>query len=243
MAVCFASQSFAAGTIVRDGATLQLGEVTYRLDGIDAPELDQICIDEHADPWACGVEARDQLTKTDRRPRRCIARISARPLQEAAYRHLHRRGRNRQLEPACRPPGICAEFRALRARAGSGRTRPAQKTIAAGFGKAALSRRRNSAGGQEGRRAAGRFLPGRQGSRNTRGAVPRGSRDAAGLQHQGQICRARPRHRESGRLSSAGMPQLPCPDQAGSLVLLRGRRPGRRLPQGLQLPGSRQPPM
>src|SRR6202158_6480557 len=61
MAGCFAGQSFAAGTIVKDGATLQFGEVTYRLDGIDAPELDQICIDEHADPWACGVEARDQL--------------------------------------------------------------------------------------------------------------------------------------------------------------------------------------
>src|ERR1700736_1991308 len=64
VAVCFASQSFAAGTIVRDGSTLQLGEVTYRLDGIDAPELDQICIDEHAAPWACGVEARDQLTRS-----------------------------------------------------------------------------------------------------------------------------------------------------------------------------------
>jgi len=49
MAVCFASQSF-AGTIVKDGATLSTWEVTYRLDGIDAPELDQICIDEHADP-------------------------------------------------------------------------------------------------------------------------------------------------------------------------------------------------
>src|ERR1700731_2710346 len=63
MAVCFAGQSFSAGTIVSDGATLQLGDLTYRMDGIDAPELDQICIDEHADPWACGVEARDQLTK------------------------------------------------------------------------------------------------------------------------------------------------------------------------------------
>ena len=57
------SHAFAAGPIVRDGGTIQLGEVTYRLDGIDAPELDQICIDEHADPWACGIEARDQLTK------------------------------------------------------------------------------------------------------------------------------------------------------------------------------------
>jgi endonuclease YncB( thermonuclease family) len=63
LAIFPASQSFAAGTIVRDGATLQLGDVTYRLDGIDAPELDQICIDEHADPWACGVEARDQLAR------------------------------------------------------------------------------------------------------------------------------------------------------------------------------------
>jgi endonuclease YncB( thermonuclease family) len=56
-----ASQSLAAGAVVRDGGTLQLGGVTYRLDGIDAPEFDQMCIDEHADPWACGVEARDHL--------------------------------------------------------------------------------------------------------------------------------------------------------------------------------------
>jgi endonuclease YncB( thermonuclease family) len=57
-----AGQSFAAGAIVKDGGTLQLGDVTYRLDGIDAPELDQFCIDDHADAWACGVEARDQLS-------------------------------------------------------------------------------------------------------------------------------------------------------------------------------------
>jgi endonuclease YncB( thermonuclease family) len=63
LAIFSASQGFAAGPVVSDGATLQLADVTYRLDGIDAPELDQICIDEHADPWACGVEARDQLAK------------------------------------------------------------------------------------------------------------------------------------------------------------------------------------
>src|SRR5437879_13313318 len=55
--------SWAAGTVVRDGDTIQLGEITYRLDGVDAPELDQVCIDDHADPWTCGIEARDQLTK------------------------------------------------------------------------------------------------------------------------------------------------------------------------------------
>ena len=57
------SPALAAGVIVRDGDTLQLGDVTYRLDGVDAPEFDQICIDDHADPWSCGVEARDRLTK------------------------------------------------------------------------------------------------------------------------------------------------------------------------------------
>ena len=58
-----ASQSSAATAIVRDGSTLQLGNVTYRLDGIDVPTVDQFCIDEHADSWTCGIEARDQLAK------------------------------------------------------------------------------------------------------------------------------------------------------------------------------------
>jgi endonuclease YncB( thermonuclease family) len=56
-------QGWAANATVRDGGTLQLGNVTYRLDGIDAPAFDQLCIDDHADSWTCGIEARDQLTK------------------------------------------------------------------------------------------------------------------------------------------------------------------------------------
>src|SRR6202023_3639311 len=62
-AVFSASQSWAADATVRDGGTLQLAGVTYRLDGIDAPEFDQMCIDEHADPWAGGVEARDHFAE------------------------------------------------------------------------------------------------------------------------------------------------------------------------------------
>lgn len=62
-AVLLASPSLAASAIVRDGRTIQLGEITYRLDGIDAPELDQACIDDQADPWSCGVDALNQLTK------------------------------------------------------------------------------------------------------------------------------------------------------------------------------------
>jgi len=58
-----ASPVWAATATVRDGGTLQLGNVTFRLDGIEAPAFDQLCIDEHADSWTCGIEARDQLTK------------------------------------------------------------------------------------------------------------------------------------------------------------------------------------
>jgi endonuclease YncB( thermonuclease family) len=63
LAFLSAGSGWAADAIVRDGDTLQIADTTYRLDGIDAPEFDQMCIDEHADPWACGVEARDRLAK------------------------------------------------------------------------------------------------------------------------------------------------------------------------------------
>jgi endonuclease YncB( thermonuclease family) len=58
-----AGPGWAATAVVRDGNTIQLGDVVFRLDGMAAPELDQVCIDDHADPWTCGVEAREQLTK------------------------------------------------------------------------------------------------------------------------------------------------------------------------------------
>ncbi|MFK4509207.1 thermonuclease family protein [Bradyrhizobium daqingense] len=78
----FASSGFLAGTgpvsaltgaaTVRDGNSVQVGDVTYRLDGVDAPELDQVCIDNQADSWTCGIEAREQLTKLiNKRTVRC----------------------------------------------------------------------------------------------------------------------------------------------------------------------------
>ena len=63
LTVLSTSQAWADNATVRDGSTLQLGNLTYRLDGIDAPAFDQLCIDDHADSWTCGIEARDQLTK------------------------------------------------------------------------------------------------------------------------------------------------------------------------------------
>jgi endonuclease YncB( thermonuclease family) len=53
----------AAEPVVKDGDTIQIGDVSYRLIGVDAPEFDQPCLDDHADAWACGADARDQLVK------------------------------------------------------------------------------------------------------------------------------------------------------------------------------------
>jgi endonuclease YncB( thermonuclease family) len=58
-----ASQSFAATAVVKDGSALQIGNVIFQLSEIDAPTIDQLCIDEHADVWTCGIAARDQLSK------------------------------------------------------------------------------------------------------------------------------------------------------------------------------------
>ncbi len=46
---------------VKDGNTIRIGETVFSLYGIDAPEFDQMCVDDHAEPWACGVAARDEL--------------------------------------------------------------------------------------------------------------------------------------------------------------------------------------
>src|SRR5215475_536258 len=57
------SHAVTASATLRDANSIQRGDVTYRLDGVDAPELDQTCIDDHADPWSCGVDARDELAR------------------------------------------------------------------------------------------------------------------------------------------------------------------------------------
>ena len=62
-AALLSNTASAASSTIRDAASLQLGDITYRLDGIDAPAIDQTCIDDHADGWACGIETRDQLNR------------------------------------------------------------------------------------------------------------------------------------------------------------------------------------
>ena len=72
LATLLTSPGWAAEPVIKDAGTIQLAGTTYRLDGIDAPELDQICVDDRADPWTCGVEARDRLARlTAKRDVRC----------------------------------------------------------------------------------------------------------------------------------------------------------------------------
>ena len=58
-----ASPSWGAEATITDGDTLILNGTPYRLDGIDAPETDQVCLNEMGAVWTCGIEARDQLKK------------------------------------------------------------------------------------------------------------------------------------------------------------------------------------
>lgn len=44
-----------------DGDTVQIETEEIRLQGIDAPETDQLCLDRNGKRWTCGIEARDRL--------------------------------------------------------------------------------------------------------------------------------------------------------------------------------------
>ncbi len=58
-----AGPSLAADIAVIDGDTFRLDHAIYRLDGIDAPEIDQMCLDQGGDIWPCGVAARTRLSE------------------------------------------------------------------------------------------------------------------------------------------------------------------------------------
>jgi endonuclease YncB( thermonuclease family) len=50
------------GTVrVADGDSLEIAGVRIRLEGIDAPELDQTCTDAHGRSWPCGRAAQREL--------------------------------------------------------------------------------------------------------------------------------------------------------------------------------------
>ena len=67
---------------IREGDQITIGNSRIRLGGIDAPSVDQLCLNHSGERWTCGVAARDELmhhtdnkswtchvTRTDRRGR------------------------------------------------------------------------------------------------------------------------------------------------------------------------------
>jgi endonuclease YncB( thermonuclease family) len=46
-----------------DGDTVEISGTKIRLQGIDAPETDQLCLDEKGERWTCGITARDELIR------------------------------------------------------------------------------------------------------------------------------------------------------------------------------------
>jgi endonuclease YncB( thermonuclease family) len=48
---------------VVDGDSIEIAGVRIRLDGVDAPELDQSCTDANGRAWSCGMTAADALRR------------------------------------------------------------------------------------------------------------------------------------------------------------------------------------
>jgi hypothetical protein len=63
--VCLLLYLFALGTAYAedDADTLTVEGARYRLDGIDAPELDQLCLNADGEAYFCGRKAYEELQK------------------------------------------------------------------------------------------------------------------------------------------------------------------------------------
>jgi endonuclease YncB( thermonuclease family) len=57
---------------IHDGDQIQIGSQKIRLAGIDAPSVDQLCLNTKGERWTCGVAAREELTHyTDKKSWSC----------------------------------------------------------------------------------------------------------------------------------------------------------------------------
>jgi endonuclease YncB( thermonuclease family) len=60
-AACLAEDLTGLARVI-DGDTIALGSRHVRLQGIDAPETDQVCLDAQGERWTCGIAARERLS-------------------------------------------------------------------------------------------------------------------------------------------------------------------------------------
>jgi endonuclease YncB( thermonuclease family) len=90
MALFFLSAAASAADItgiarVREGDQIQIGSTRIRLGGIDAPSVDQLCLNNSGERWTCGIAARDELIKhADNKPWTCHVRQTDRRGRQVA---------------------------------------------------------------------------------------------------------------------------------------------------------------
>jgi endonuclease YncB( thermonuclease family) len=48
---------------IREGDQITIGATRIRLGGIDAPSLDQLCLNSQGERWTCGAASRDELSR------------------------------------------------------------------------------------------------------------------------------------------------------------------------------------
>ena len=48
---------------IREADSIQIGNSRIRLSGIDAPSVDQLCLNTKGERWSCGVAAREELIR------------------------------------------------------------------------------------------------------------------------------------------------------------------------------------
>ena len=87
---------------VIDGDTVQFGDTKLQMEGIDAPQMDQLCFDKAGKRWKCGVAAREYLKQqVDNKSWKCdvvrknlYGRLLARvPRRRRGYRASNGSGR------------------------------------------------------------------------------------------------------------------------------------------------------
>ena len=54
---------YASDLVIKDGDTIKLNGTTYCLDGTDAPENEQVCLNEQRGVWACGTWTSEKLNE------------------------------------------------------------------------------------------------------------------------------------------------------------------------------------
>jgi endonuclease YncB( thermonuclease family) len=57
------AQTLTGTARITDADTIVIGTETIRLQGVDTPETDQICLDSRGAVWNCGIDARDRLIR------------------------------------------------------------------------------------------------------------------------------------------------------------------------------------